>query len=76
MEFEIPLQTGMRRSEQYGMQWEFDDLKNRLVTISQSKHRTRHERMHSRVKQTLLGMKEASKDTGKGLFLGESAVLV
>src|SRR5215469_13466210 len=38
VEFEIALHTGMRRSEQYGMQWEFVDLKNGLITIPRSKH--------------------------------------
>jgi len=51
----------MRRSEQYGMEWEFVDLNNGLITIPQSKHGSvRYVRMNSRVNQILSGMRETS----------------
>lgn len=42
-EFEIALHTGMRPSEQYGLEWDRVDLVRRLVTIPKSKNGdTRH----------------------------------
>ena len=37
-EFDTALHTGMRRSEQYGLTWEFVDLEKKILTIPRSKH--------------------------------------
>src|SRR5579875_128052 len=36
--FDLALHTGMRMSEQYGLEWEFVDLERRQITIPKSKH--------------------------------------
>jgi integrase len=64
-EFEIGLHTGMRRSEQYGLAWEFIDFRNRVITIPNSKHRQgRHVTMNSRVTAILSALSTCSIDTG------------
>ena len=36
--FDLALQTGMRRSEQYGLTWDCVDFERRQITIPRSKH--------------------------------------
>jgi site-specific recombinase XerD len=65
LELEISLHTGMRTSEQYGMEWEFIDFRNRLITIPKSKHGdVRYVRMNSRVADILSVLKDSSIATG------------
>jgi integrase len=64
-EFEVGLHTGMRRSEQYGMRWEFVDFKNRIITIPKSKPGDlRHVRMNSRVIAIMGMLKESGQGAG------------
>ena len=37
-ELDIALHTGMRRGEQYGCEWSWVDLDNRVITVPRSKH--------------------------------------
>jgi site-specific recombinase XerD len=65
-ELEIGLHTGMRRSEQYGMEWQFVDFKNRLITIPKAKHGdVRYVRMNSRVAVLLCALKDKSVGSGR-----------
>jgi site-specific recombinase XerD len=62
---DVALYTGMRRSEQYGMQWEAVDLQNRIITVPRSKHgEVRYVQMNSRVAVILSALKDASVSTG------------
>lgn len=64
-EFEIALHTGMRRSEQYRMEWERVDFENGLIEVPQSKHgEKRYVRMNSRVRMILTTLKDQSTGTG------------
>jgi integrase len=66
LEFEIGLHTGMRRSEQYGMEWHFVDFKNRLITIPKAKDGdVRYVRMNSRVAAIVSALRDASVGTGR-----------
>lgn len=43
LELDVAIHTGMRQSEQYGMEWPAVDLSGKVLTISRSKHgATRH----------------------------------
>jgi integrase len=65
-EFETALHTGMRCGEQYGMEWEYIDFKNRVITIPKSKSGDcRHVRMNSRVATILSALKDTSLGTGR-----------
>jgi len=64
-EFDVALYTGMRRSEQYGTQWEAIDFKNRIIMIPKSKTgEVRYVRMNSRVDAILSAMKGCSLGVG------------
>jgi site-specific recombinase XerD len=56
----------MRCSVQYGMEWEFIDFKNRVITIPKSKHgECRHVRMNSRVADILSALKDENERKGR-----------
>jgi site-specific recombinase XerD len=60
-EFDIALHTGMRRSEQYGMQWEAVDFRNRIITVPKSKNGdVRYVRMNSRVTMILSALRNVN----------------
>jgi site-specific recombinase XerD len=58
-EFEVGLHTGMRRSEQYRMEWERVDFENGLIEVPKSKPGDkRYVRMNSRVRMILSALKD------------------
>jgi integrase len=56
-ELEVALNTGMRRGEQYGLQWEHVNLERRVLTIPRSKHgEVRHIPLNAVAVEALKGL--------------------
>ena len=70
-EFELALNTGMRRKEQYGLTWECIDFERRLITVLQSKNgQMRHIPMNKVAIATVESLRVAHESTGR-VFMSE-----
>lgn len=64
-EFDLALQTGMRRGEQYRLRWQDVDLKREILTIPRSKHgEKRYIPINSAAHEALLALRERTGGLG------------
>lgn len=65
-ELDIALNTGMRRGEQYGAEWDWVDFENRILTVPRSKHGDkRHVYLNDAALSALRVLWQFSKGAGK-----------
>jgi site-specific recombinase XerD len=76
-EFEIALNTGMRRAEQCSLTWECVDFERRLITVVRSKNgEMRHIPMNKTVLDVFQALYSASPRTGRVFLSSEGAELL
>jgi site-specific recombinase XerD len=69
VEFDVALNTGMRRKEQYSLTWECVDFERKLITVAQSKNgEMRHVPMNKTVADALQNLYATSSRRGR-IFL-------
>ena len=65
-EFDLALHTGMRRGEQYGLNWQDVDLKRGIITIPRSKNgEVRRIQINSTARAALLTLRQLGGGLGK-----------
>jgi integrase len=71
--FELALHTGMRLSEQYGLQWDCVDLERRQITIPRSKHGgIRYIPLDDTAVAALLKLRSRGNGSGPVMVTGEA----
>lgn len=71
--FDLALHTGMRKSEQYGLTWNYVDLMRQQITIPKSKHGgIRYIPLDQTAVNALLSLRRRSDGNGKVMVLGKS----
>jgi integrase len=71
--FELALHTGMRLSEQYGLQWDCVDLERHQITIPRSKHGgIRYIPLDDTATSALIALRSRGNGSGPVLVTGEA----
>jgi integrase len=71
--FELALNTGMRRSEQYNLTWDCVDLERRLLTVPRSKNgAVRHIPLNDKALSALLALRSRSNGSGPVMVAARS----
>jgi integrase len=71
--FDLSLNTGLRRSEQYNLMWSDVDLERRQITIRKSKHGgIRYVPLNDKALSALLALRSRGDGTGRVMILAAS----